>query len=229
MYFFRPCFFSGCIIGLISWQKLCVQRYIDLEGLGSSSVMNYSLCFFAWILSSSWAVPRSTINIQHKGRCLPKPLQVLGQPDLKMYTFNVNAACRHTCRCKCLQDQVTCGHLVTFWLPCSRVCCYFRFHVILWKQDWKRYKGRPRLDSWLFPWLPEALEQVVLGQHPCPQGCQWCFSSDLALRNNVDWKLSQKEVSKDKDIPKMAGSLEKTRTDSIRPDSTAQVIAEGNN
>lgn len=41
--------------------------------------------------------------------------------------------------------------------------------------------------------------------------------------------MSQKEVSKDKDIPKMAGSLEKTRTDSIRPDSTAQVIAEGNN
>lgn len=42
--------------------------------------------------------------------------------------------------------------------------------------------------------------------------------------------MSQKEkVSKDKDIPKMAGSLEKTRTDRIRPDSTAQIIAEGNN
>ena len=45
-----------------------------------------------------------------------------------------------------------------------------------------------------------------------PKTCRWYFSSDLALRNNVDWKLSQKkEVSKDKDIPKMAGSLEKVR------------------
>lgn len=53
-------------------------------------------------------------------KCLSKTLRIPVQPDLKMYTLNVNvASCKHTFRCKSLQvcRMWSLSHLLTALFP----------------------------------------------------------------------------------------------------------------
>ena len=102
------------------------------------------------------------------------------------------------------------SHLLTallLGLLLFRVSCDFVETVL------KEVQGETQIGLLVFflnflrHWSRLSLVSILV-----PKTCRWCFSSDMALRNNVHWKSSQKEkVSKDKDIPKMAGSLEKVR------------------